>query len=127
MLFTVISAGSVLLVAENLTASHANRPPANAEPSPSEGLLTGGGTGGGTHDSEGETDTGSGPGAENDGVPLLSADNLGAFGSVIGGVAGAMAVCVSVYQFRVSRSAAGEAALAAEPPPIEPPPSEGYL
>ncbi|MFJ9174030.1 hypothetical protein [Streptomyces sp. NPDC102360] len=65
--------------------------------------------------------TGATGGGDGDGyLPLLSADNLAAFGSAIGGMAAAAAVCVSMYQMRLSRSTA-------EAPPNEPPPSDGYL
>lgn len=100
--------------------------PTAPEPSASGGLLTGGGsTGGGDSD---KADTGGGGTADNEGVlPLLSADNLGALGSFLGGIAAAAAVCVSVYQLRLNRSASALAAPASQPPPREPPPSEGYL
>lgn len=100
--------------------------PSAPEPSATDGLQTGGGgTGGGDSDT---ADTGGGSTADDEGVlPLLSADNLGALGSFLGGVAAAAAVCVSVYQLRLNRSASALAAPASQPPPAEPPPSEGYL
>jgi hypothetical protein len=136
---TVLLAG--IVVAGNLTAirqdspapPHATASPESPQPSTSDGVLSGGGLGGGTDGgigggtsgSDGKTGTEGGRTGDHDGVlPLLSADNLGALGSVIGGVAGAVAACVSVYQFRANRSASLLATPAAEPPPAEPPPND---
>lgn len=100
--------------------------PSTPRPSSSGGLVTGGGDIGGGDD--GKPGSGGGRTAGGEGLfPLLSADNLSALGSVVGGIAAAATVCVSVYQMRVSRSASALAAPAAKPPPTEPPPSEGYL
>lgn len=106
-------------------------PSGGPSPSPSHAPPTGGDTGGagGASTSGG---TGS-PGphsehrADDPGLHLLSADGLGALGSMLSGIAAAATVCVSVYQIRLHRAAPAPADGPPAPPPVEPPPSEGYL
>lgn len=138
VLTAVVAAAAVVGVgfATHLKQERPASPPAGGasptgpEPGATDGVLTGGGgLGGGTSGGDsGKADTGGGSAADDEGVlPLLSADNLGALGSFLGGIAAAAAVCVSVYQLRLNRGASALAAPAPEPPPTEPPPSEGYL